>query len=414
MPKVWKVYERARGIALTRERFQFIFDLETDIQTVLRQGFWTFDDWGMAIERWVEHPPVNYLQTAAIWVRFKNLPANYLTTKTMDIVADGIGHVEVIEFDPGKPLLNDNVCVQVRLDLNLPLRDKKSVTLPGGRIEYVDVEYERVRKKCFHCFRLSLEKQKCPLFQGCRNRGKGIVNRQIVTEGQSSSHRQHHNDLAEKLMPLLAPTIPPGFENPSTMVAPEVFEQMQIYMSVSDPEERRLREAKMRKTLNELSNDPVAQRSCLRLEMAPKVTAAVSKDRGKVFDYSRVQETHLTDISVVSAKKNDNVLLNKGYNVQYQEDVILEELTERDPAVGGFVMGSNDQLDGDRSSRSGNSWKRRKQGSRNVAQSPMALKNRDREEGSGKRKALEDGEVSSKVLKQSGGLMVHQKPSNPQ
>lgn len=38
MPKIWKVYERVTGIALTKERFQFIFDLETDIQTVLRQG----------------------------------------------------------------------------------------------------------------------------------------------------------------------------------------------------------------------------------------------------------------------------------------------------------------------------------------------------------------------------------------
>lgn len=45
--------------------------------------------------------------------------------KTIDIIADGIGHVDVIEFDPEKPLLNDYVRVQVTLDLNLPLRDKK-------------------------------------------------------------------------------------------------------------------------------------------------------------------------------------------------------------------------------------------------------------------------------------------------
>lgn len=37
------------GIAFTKEGFQFIFDLETDIQMVLKQGFWIFDDWGMAM-----------------------------------------------------------------------------------------------------------------------------------------------------------------------------------------------------------------------------------------------------------------------------------------------------------------------------------------------------------------------------
>ncbi|KAG2304728.1 hypothetical protein Bca52824_033379 [Brassica carinata] len=38
MPKIWKVYERARGMVLTKDRFQFVFDLETDIQTVLNRG----------------------------------------------------------------------------------------------------------------------------------------------------------------------------------------------------------------------------------------------------------------------------------------------------------------------------------------------------------------------------------------
>ena len=50
MPKIWKVYDKVRGLALTKERFQFVFDLEIDIQMVLNQGFWTFDDWGMAME----------------------------------------------------------------------------------------------------------------------------------------------------------------------------------------------------------------------------------------------------------------------------------------------------------------------------------------------------------------------------
>lgn len=63
--------------------------------------------------------------------------------KTIDAVADGIGHVKLIEFDPSKPHLLDYVRVQVVLDVNQPLRDKKSLTLPGGRIEYVDVEYEQ-------------------------------------------------------------------------------------------------------------------------------------------------------------------------------------------------------------------------------------------------------------------------------
>ncbi|XP_013589328.1 PREDICTED: uncharacterized protein At4g02000-like [Brassica oleracea var. oleracea] len=167
MPKIWRVYERVRGIALTKESFQSIFELESDIQTVLKQGFWTFGDWGMAMERWVEHPPSNFLQTAAVWIRISNILANYLTIKTIDAVAGAIGYVKVIEWDPEKPLLQDYVRAQVVMDLSLPVREKKSVILPkGGGTAVVDVDYERIRKKYFHCFRLSHEKQACPLLKG--------------------------------------------------------------------------------------------------------------------------------------------------------------------------------------------------------------------------------------------------------
>ncbi|XP_048599919.1 uncharacterized protein LOC106355563 [Brassica napus] len=382
MPKIWKVYERVTGIALTKERFQFIFDLETDIQTVLRQGFWTFDDWGMAMERWVEFPPPNNLQTVAIWVRLHNLPTNYFTMKTTDIIADGIGHVDVIEFDPEKPLLNDYVRVQ-----------------------------------------------KCPLYQGSRTKGKGIVPRQNMKEGQSSGTRQHHNDLAEKLMPLLAPSVPPGFEPHPTMVAHEVFEQMKIYMSCSDPEERRIREEKMRKTLNELSNDPMAQRSCLRLEMAPTISTEINRDRGRVFDFSKVQERRIPDVSESSSHGMNkggvfSTVMGEGANTKETDQSQPQkddgnEIMGRLADTGGFVIGSNSQLSGERSSKSWNSkrskpsWTRHNQTNRRLSQSGQSQRNGDREVGTVKHKAAEDGEVSSKLSKQSGGLMVHQKPSNP-
>lgn len=140
-----------------------------------------------------------------------------------------------------------------------------------------------MKKKCFHCFRLSHEKPKCPLLQGLRSQGKGVVVRQKETEVHSSGGRGHHNDLVEKLMPLMAPTIPPGFKPSPNIVAPEVFEQMRIYMDCVDPEERRLREVKMRKTLQELSSDPIAQRSCLQLERAPLVLSAINTEKEEKF-----------------------------------------------------------------------------------------------------------------------------------
>lgn len=131
MPKIWRVYDRVR-MALTSETFQFIFELETDLQMVLKCGFWTFEDWGLVLERWVESPPSTFLQTAAVWLRISNIPVNYFTIKTIDSVAGAIGYVKDIEWDPSKPLLQNYVRVKMIMDLNLPVRDKKSLTLPKG------------------------------------------------------------------------------------------------------------------------------------------------------------------------------------------------------------------------------------------------------------------------------------------
>lgn len=53
---------RVHGFALTKERFQFVFMHEHDLQEVLDKGMQTFDDWGLAIERWIKRPPPGYLQ----------------------------------------------------------------------------------------------------------------------------------------------------------------------------------------------------------------------------------------------------------------------------------------------------------------------------------------------------------------
>lgn len=455
MPKVWRVYERARGIALTKESFQFIFELESDLQMVLKFGFWTFEDWGLALERWVESPPSNYLQTAPIWLRISNIPVNYLTVKTIDSVAGAIGYVKDIEWDPEKPLLNNYIRVRVVMDLNLPVRDKKCLTLPkGAGSVMIDVEYERIRKKCYHCFRLSHEKQACPLLKNTQpGIGKGRQ-QQHSPSLQRLSQRQHNNSLAQDIMPLLAPTIPPGFSAPSGLIAPEVFEQMQLYMNCLDPEERRIREFRMKKALDELSKDSIAQRAGLRMEDAPRVLKQCNKDKGLVFDYREVGRAETENVEESASfsentqrktAKRNCLAITDGQERRTVSDTVFDRgqmaggikaAQDNTPKLdggqeggddarfqpdllqqSGFDIGSNSPnvavkggtLKGSR--RNVSTWSRR------VKRSPLPTGNQGDnsvEDSQLKRKAIEDVEVTSKISKSTTGLMVHQKPSSPQ
>ncbi|KAG5397660.1 hypothetical protein IGI04_019474, partial [Brassica rapa subsp. trilocularis] len=234
--------------------------------------------------------------------------------------------------------------------------------------------------------------------------GRSILGRLLNPE-------QHHNDHVDKLMPLMAPTIPPGFEPPPSIVAPEVFEQMRLYMECVDPEERRIREAKMRKTLQELSTDPIAQRSCLRLERAPVISADINRDRGRVFDFSRVGTDAILNVAesssygsqrrvdlledgeirrtmgTVSTKRvgeNTNLEQRQREDAQNEPRYPRKEVRHNDARLGGsqlvnerdrgFVMGAETSNGSERSSRSRNtsssrsSWTRHNQNKRRVTQ----------------------------------------------
>lgn len=89
-------------------------------------------------------------------------------------------------------------------------------------------------------------------------------------------------------------------------------------MNCVEPEERRIREARMKMTLDELSRDPLAQRSCLRLESAPVISKERNREQGRVFDFRCVEDDGIPDISEYSARRpigQVSLMENAGDNI---------------------------------------------------------------------------------------------------
>lgn len=93
MPRKCQKQNRVRGVALTNERFQFIFDHAHDLEDVLDKGMQTYREWGLAIDRWYENPPPDDLQYVPIWVQIKNIPVNHYTKEVITAIGELIGHV---------------------------------------------------------------------------------------------------------------------------------------------------------------------------------------------------------------------------------------------------------------------------------------------------------------------------------
>ncbi|KAL1221241.1 hypothetical protein V5N11_022225 [Cardamine amara subsp. amara] len=99
MPKVWRMVWRVHGIALSQEKFQFIFQHEEDLMSVLADRPWTYDHWTMIMERWIPAPPEDFLTSFEVWVRIRNILMNHFTIETMNTLGKVIGRVEEIAYD---------------------------------------------------------------------------------------------------------------------------------------------------------------------------------------------------------------------------------------------------------------------------------------------------------------------------
>ena len=117
------------------------------------------------MERWIEKPSEDFLMFLPVWIRLRNIPVNYYTEDTIKEIAACVGQVLKVELDLEKSRAQDYVRIQVLLDVRNPLRNFKDVQIPTGEIISVTFDFERIRKRCFICQRLTHEKGACPYAQ---------------------------------------------------------------------------------------------------------------------------------------------------------------------------------------------------------------------------------------------------------
>ena len=284
MPRKWQKQGKVRGVALSKERFQFIFDHEHDLLEVLEKGVHTFNDWTIVIDRWVEKPPEDYLRYILVWVQIRNLPINYYTREAITELGELLGQVKVVAFDPDRPQAQDYVRIQVKFDVSRPLRKSKVVDLPEGGSTVVLFNYERIQKRCYECQRLNHEKDVCPLL--VKKRKEAAVargNNRLRDDARGLVCSLHREDplfgiLSEDQVGI----------NKSTgrrKISEEVLEEMRKYMMMATDEDRLVRAERVRSSVAEVEKDPISRKTILRLESAPLFTTQVDKGKGIVFDF---------------------------------------------------------------------------------------------------------------------------------
>ncbi|KAL1218188.1 hypothetical protein V5N11_028930 [Cardamine amara subsp. amara] len=272
MPKVWRMVGRVHGITLSQEKFQFIFQREEDLLSVLADRPWTYDHWTMIMEHWIPDPLEDFLTSFEVWVRIRNILMNHFTIETMNTLGKVIGRVEEIAYDATESLQIDFVRVKVHLKITDPARSTKNLTIPSGEVVVIQYEYEKLRKRCFHCLRLTHEKARCPLLKKPRGLLKPEVSESLRSVGNKDLRGREASEPRA-----LALTTPPGFAPIFPGLSREENIVAQQYVSHADPTKRNARIIRVQQGLQEKSGEsPTPQ---------PRITSNVERGKGQVYAY---------------------------------------------------------------------------------------------------------------------------------
>lgn len=285
LPRRWQKANTGRGFALTKERFQFVFMHEHDLNEILDKGIQTFDDWGLAIERWVERPSSGFLQYVSIWVRISNIPVNHYTKKAISDLGDLVGHVEKVAFDPDKPQRQSYVRVKIRFHVSKPLKKTRIINLPGGDQTTIYYYYERVQMRCHHCQRLIHARPRCPFLINSEGANKRISPCMSLSQIPKPIQVLSESDPLFGVLKENQVGINPISGWPR--IAPEILQEMRNYLLASSNEDRHVREQRVISSVKEAEQNPTTQRSILQLIPPPVFTKDLDKGKGLVFGYDK-------------------------------------------------------------------------------------------------------------------------------
>lgn len=150
----WSVVGQFTGRELEPLLFQFTFESERDLQTILKKPLFHFKRWMMILQRWEPIVSDDFPSSISFWIRVHGILLRYWTEGALHAIGSKIGVADTKDLKQGR--------VRVHVNGLKPLEMVLDITLPSGETKKVELEYEKLEKHCFLCKSLTHEKEECP------------------------------------------------------------------------------------------------------------------------------------------------------------------------------------------------------------------------------------------------------------
>ncbi|XP_045807554.1 uncharacterized protein LOC123904150 [Trifolium pratense] len=167
MGKMGDIWQPGRGMDVEEAYpglFVFRFFHQLDVQHILKQGPWSFDNHTLVLNILSDDvdPRDVPLFNVPFWIQIHNLPSGFMSQKVGKNVGDYIG--EFLEYDEKNDSLSWRKYMRIRvlIDVRLPLKKSKKIKKPGEESKLIQFKYERLGTFCYVCGLLGHAENKCP------------------------------------------------------------------------------------------------------------------------------------------------------------------------------------------------------------------------------------------------------------
>lgn len=274
--RIWNVEGRARGTNLGNGRFQFDFEKEEDLITVLNKRPCHINQWIFALERWEPFTSDNFPNTISFWIKVTGVPVHFWNDQTFEEISKALGKKMALD--------SKNARLQVSIDVDKPLQFNRRIGFPNGDIGKVSFEYEGLSRSCFACNRISHDVYSC---EEISKEERDIFIKEL----------RENNAMANQQQTQLA--LPPNFRNnkrPRSPTSegqkrsPSRYHQAGAYRS-----EKRIKESENYWTAKRHEGYPHREKELLNREKEAPERRNLRKDDKNISIWNRLEKMNIDD-----------------------------------------------------------------------------------------------------------------------
>ncbi|KAL0793619.1 hypothetical protein Bca101_064996 [Brassica carinata] len=151
----WKADIPPVGSDLGLGMFQFQFELESDLLTVLEKQPYHYARWMIILQRWEPTISPDFPSMIPFWIRVQGIPIHLWRRETIQTLGEDLGTFETSE------ITSTSIRMRVHVNGRLPLIKSSVIEYPNGDEVTATLLYERLERHCSFCHKLDHEVRDC-------------------------------------------------------------------------------------------------------------------------------------------------------------------------------------------------------------------------------------------------------------